>query len=598
MTNLPVVALANHLWQSTLFAVVVAYLTLLLRRNSARVRCLLWLAASAKFLIPFALLTVIGSQIPWPYSAIHVTGFGVIAIAGHAAAHVTQISAERATALAQASHAANYGSVILSALVVLWALGSLAVAARWLRRWLAVRRALSDSTATKLAFVVPVRSSASQLEPALVGVLRPVLLLPKNLENHLASAEMDAVLAHEACHVAWQDNLAAALHMLVEALFWFYPLVWWLGTRVVEERERACDEHVLAEGHSPRSYAEGLLKVCEHYLQSNLACVAGIGGANLSQRIEAILKNRLAERLSTMRKLPIALAASAAVAIPIGVGVFTAPRALALSSVLDDRGPALDNISIQIEPPDVNHIFTNSLYLDRDLRATDGTAISPGGMWIWLADHDRVRVQSESLRDLIASAYGVNAYQVLGRDWSKEPNYLITADDPRTRAKKVANASEDREAGLGNLDPFMRDLLAKQFGLVVSQERRQMDGYVLTVSSGGAKLRPDADVPEWKRGLWAAPQDGIDGTGFKVSTLAGILQRLLQAPVIDRTGLRGSFDYKVEWKRPAPGTLPDPAEMKRALEEQLGLRLEPKAVTVDVINVVSLRSPDRIVTAR
>ncbi len=120
----------------------------------------------------------------------------------------------------------------------------------------------------------------------------------------------------------------------------------------------------------------------------------------------------------------------------------------------------------------------------------------------------------------------------------------------------------------------------------------------LTVSSSGAKLRPDGDVPAWKKGLWAAPQDGIDGTGFTVSTLAGILQRMLQAPVIDRTGLRGSFDYKVEWKRPSPGALPDPAELKRALEEQLGLRLEAKPVTVDVINVVSLKSPEQVLTAR
>jgi len=598
VTNLNVIALANHLWQSTLFALVVGCLTLLLRKNGARVRCLLWLAASAKFLIPFALLTAIGSQIPWPSNAIHVTGLEFMAIAGHAAAQVTQVSAERAPALAQASHTAKYDAAILIGVEVLWALGALAVAVRWISRWLLVRRALHESTATGLAFIVPVRSSASQLEPALVGVLRPVLLLPKDLEDHLASAEMDAVLAHEACHVAWRDNLAAALHMLVEALFWFYPLVWWLGTRVVEERERACDEHVLAQGHSPRSYAEGLLKVCERYLESDLACVAGIGGANLSRRIEAIMKNRLTERLGTVRKLAIVLAASAAIAVPIGVGVLNSPRALALASTLDENQPALHNISIQLAPPDVNHLFTNSLYLDRDLRSAGGVSISIGGIWIWLAEHGRVRVQSDSLRDFIASAYGVNSYQVFGRDWSNEPNYLITADDPGIGPKKVADALQSGAAGVRDWDPFMRDLLAKQFGLVVSQERKQVDGYVLTVSSDGARLSPDAEVPGWKKGLWAAPQDGIDATGFQVSTLAGVLQRMLQAPVIDRTGLRGTFDYKVEWKRPAPGTLPDPAALRTALEEQLGLHLEPKPVTVDAINVVSLKSPDQIITTQ
>src|ERR1700733_1985 len=58
-------ALANHLWQSTLFACVMGLLTLMLRRNRAAMRHGLWLAASVKFLIPFSLLTGLGSQIEW-----------------------------------------------------------------------------------------------------------------------------------------------------------------------------------------------------------------------------------------------------------------------------------------------------------------------------------------------------------------------------------------------------------------------------------------------------------------------------------------------------------------------------------------------------
>jgi beta-lactamase regulating signal transducer with metallopeptidase domain len=50
--------------------------------------------------------------------------------------------------------------------------------------------------------------------------------------------------------------LAAAIHMFVETVFWFHPLVWWIGKRMVEERERACDEEVLQLGGEPRVYAE------------------------------------------------------------------------------------------------------------------------------------------------------------------------------------------------------------------------------------------------------------------------------------------------------------------------------------------------------
>ena len=59
---------------------------------------------------------------------------------------------------------------------------------------------------------------------------------------------MEAMLAHEVAHVRRRDNLTAALHMLVEAMFWFHPLVWWMERRLVEERERACDEEVVEMG--------------------------------------------------------------------------------------------------------------------------------------------------------------------------------------------------------------------------------------------------------------------------------------------------------------------------------------------------------------
>jgi beta-lactamase regulating signal transducer with metallopeptidase domain len=78
----------------------------------------------------------------------------------------------------------------------------------------------------------------SLLEPGLVGIFRPVILLPEGIDTRLSQTEIDAVLAHEICHLQRRDNLTAALHMLVEALFWFHPLVWWLGAQR-ERRARA-----------------------------------------------------------------------------------------------------------------------------------------------------------------------------------------------------------------------------------------------------------------------------------------------------------------------------------------------------------------------
>ena len=92
-----------------------------------------------------------------------------------------------------------------------------------------------------------------------------------------------ANVTHELRHVCRRDNLAAVVHMLVEAIFWFYPLVWWLGSRLVDERERACDEEVLLLGSAPQSYAEGILKICEFYLESPVVCAAGVTGSNLKE---------------------------------------------------------------------------------------------------------------------------------------------------------------------------------------------------------------------------------------------------------------------------------------------------------------------------
>lgn len=91
--------------------------------------------------------------------------------------------------------------------------------------------------------------------------------------RHLGAAchaEIEAIIVHELCHVRRRDNLAAAMHMAIEAAFWFYPLVWWLGTRLIDERERACDEELLRLGSEPEIYADSLLKTCRFCLESPL----------------------------------------------------------------------------------------------------------------------------------------------------------------------------------------------------------------------------------------------------------------------------------------------------------------------------------------
>jgi bla regulator protein blaR1 len=166
----------------------------------------------------------------------------------------------------------------------LWACGFSAIAICWLLRWSRVYTLRSSARVvrvrTGLEMPVPVMSASDIIEPGVYGCLRPVLLLPEGIAERLSQAQLDAVLTHEFCHVRRKDNLTATIHMAVQAIFWFHPLTWWIGARLVDERERACDEDVLRLGCEPSVYAESILAVCRLYLSSPLACVSGVTGSN------------------------------------------------------------------------------------------------------------------------------------------------------------------------------------------------------------------------------------------------------------------------------------------------------------------------------
>jgi TonB family protein len=130
------------------------------------------------------------------------------------------------------------------------------------------------------------------------------------------------VLQHEICHLRRQDNLTALIHMIVEAAFWFHPLVWLIGGRLIAERERACDEFVVSAGTEPEAYAESIIEVCRFHVDAALPCAAGIGSSKLKARIEAIVENRRLRQLSHNGFALLAAAAAAAMAPPVLLGAF------------------------------------------------------------------------------------------------------------------------------------------------------------------------------------------------------------------------------------------------------------------------------------
>jgi len=328
--------LLDHLWQSTLFAGCATLLVLALRHNSAAIRHGIWVAASVKFLLPFSALTALAAWL------MPVT---------------PELAAPSLLALQPAARPFAASAVTveipLLGLAALWATGTLAICAVWLVQGLrlaaARRRANTLALDLPVPVPIPVKESPLPVEPGLVGILRPMILLPRGIAQALSAAEIDAILAHELAHWRRRDNLLAAIHMLVTALFWFHPMVWWIGARLNAERENACDEAVLEQGKSPQLYAACILKVCRLYLQSPLPCAAGVAGADLRRRVEAIMANRLAEALDGHRLLLLGLFfAATLMALPVAGVLATAPVPMRVQAIARQIAAAVPRIAVTL----------------------------------------------------------------------------------------------------------------------------------------------------------------------------------------------------------------------------------------------------------
>jgi len=177
---------------------------------------------------------------------------------------------------------------------------------------------------------IALRSSADDGMPMTWGVMRPVILLPARALQSTDQADgvVEAMLVHEVAHVARLDAVSAAVARFVVAAGWFHPLLWLAARQARLERERACDDAVLAGGLRPSAYASQLLALAQ-------ASAPGLTGASqtlamarqsqLEQRVRSILNAR-ANRRSASRLSRWIAAALVVAAVP-GAAVQLAARA-------------------------------------------------------------------------------------------------------------------------------------------------------------------------------------------------------------------------------------------------------------------------------
>ena len=99
--------------------------------------------------------------------------------------------------------------------------------------------------------------------PTVVGILRPMILLPLCLSSGLAPSQVEAVLSHELAHIRRYDQLVNILQRVIESFLFFHPAVWYVSRKIRREREHCCDDLAVAAGGQRYAYAESLVRLAE-----------------------------------------------------------------------------------------------------------------------------------------------------------------------------------------------------------------------------------------------------------------------------------------------------------------------------------------------
>jgi len=440
---------------------------------------------------------------------------------------------------------------------------------------------------------------------------RPVLLVPEGIEDHLTQRQLDAVLAHELCHVRRCDNARAAVHMLVEAVFWFHPLVWWIGARLVEERERACDEEVLRLGGDPQVYAEGILNVCKRYAEAPLACVSGVSGSDLRRRIESIILGTPGRPLTFGKRLVLGGTATAVFALPLMAGALQVPVS---------PGEAVDP-DLRFEVASIKpHDASSGVVLMRTL---------PG----------RFEALNVLVRQLLPQAL------LMPEDRIVPDARIIGAPNWVDSERYTINAKLPAGAPQSGVSVMLTNLLKDRFKLATHTETRELPVFHLVLARSDGRLGPNLKESSAECQAMIASSGGgpggadtrpallpgtpggpplfdpvtkpcgsgrsgpgiLGGGGYPISWLVQKLSELTRRPVIDKTGLGGLYDFALTFASepgmyripggmplppmPATATDPDAPSLSTALLEQLGLKLENQRGPVDVVVIDRLERP-------
>jgi beta-lactamase regulating signal transducer with metallopeptidase domain len=355
--------------KGTALLLLAAAVALLLRRDSAATRHLVWLLAIIALLVAPLLSALLPGWRVLPAWAGIAARPAVVDKPSPDAARVAvsvqsppniaaaEVEPSTATAYPSAAQPPDEGPTLaqppvppapaarnwnwINALPFVWATGFCVLilrlmAARWLLRNCERRGTLTGHDATEDPIVVALEAARSQLRiarpvtplihpnrtiPIVWGILRCRMLLPAAARDWSAE-QLRSVMLHELAHVKRRDMLAQLLAQVACSLHWFNPLAWLAAWRLAVERERACDDLVLASGVRASAYAGHLLDVVSNSAPARLAQSCGLAMArksSLEGRLLAVLSGNCNRRRVSVALAAMALLIAAGVAVPVAM---------------------------------------------------------------------------------------------------------------------------------------------------------------------------------------------------------------------------------------------------------------------------------------
>ncbi|WP_263355902.1 TIGR03435 family protein [Acidicapsa ligni] len=200
-----------------------------------------------------------------------------------------------------------------------------------------------------------------------------------------------------------------------------------------------------------------------------------------------------------------------------------------------------------------------------------------------------------SLIDLITFAYGVHPKQIVGApDWANIDKYDLTA---KPDGQGQPNDKQWKT--------MIQKLLTERFKLTFHHDKKELSVYTLVVAKTGSKINKSEGDPNGLPSLFFHGLGDLPGRNATMADFCGVMQTaVLDRPVVDQTGLAGRYDFNLKWtpdesqfgglgiKVPPPSDKPDaPPNLYQAIQEQMGLKLDPVKAPADVLIIDKIEKP-------